>query len=337
VILPVPLAFILVYVNRDCYRPNFILLAILGVELLFLKAIEGGKLSSYKYFGLFANFVLFSTTFLYSTDFNPLGVQYCSNELSSGFRFFGAAFISVFSLSTSVYFSVLETTQSKISKLIRSRQLLNKQIADSQVILNQNAEEFVHIFHGEVQGCLSGLSMALQMMRSRDIDSNNHVSEAELITLMEERLVYIERKIEELLESRVSTKLPFDEAIKEFAWNWRGFLKIDLEISQGANQMLVTNSFFSYFVLEILNEIATNSVRHGEARHLQGTVDLEAGQSNGSLLMIDFHDDGKGVEATAISPMGLISARVIRFGGQIEIKPDPRGGARTLISLPIHA
>jgi signal transduction histidine kinase len=86
-------------------------------------------------------------------------------------------------------------------------------------------------------------------------------------------------------------------------------------------------------VLRIVGEALTNVVRHAEARHC--TIRLEVDGS----VRLDVSDDGRGIERTRSSGLGLASMRrrAEELGGSFTISRPASGGTVLSVSIPVMA
>jgi len=97
----------------------------------------------------------------------------------------------------------------------------------------------------------------------------------------------------------------------------------------------------------IVEEGATNAIRHGDARHLWVTLGAGPARSGDgddpggrTVARVRVDDDGSGLPADrepALSGLAVLQARVRAHGGELTIAAGPRGGARLAARLPLVA
>ncbi len=113
--------------------------------------------------------------------------------------------------------------------------------------------------------------------------------------------------------------------------------KVNLDI-KGEDIMLPARRAVS--VALIINELATNSVKHGFARRSEGRIRIGIARE-GSRLRIDYCDDGAGAQEGEAGGSGGLGTRIIDslvsmdLGGKLEKLPGNGYGVR--ISFPVAA
>jgi signal transduction histidine kinase len=89
-------------------------------------------------------------------------------------------------------------------------------------------------------------------------------------------------------------------------------------------------------LLQITREALSNSVRHGQARHVLLRLERE-----GAGAILEITDDGVGIERakTFDGGHGLtnLSARARELGGELQMESAPNGGLRIRLAIPIGA
>lgn len=89
-----------------------------------------------------------------------------------------------------------------------------------------------------------------------------------------------------------------------------------------------------YIALEAL----TNAGKHAQARLCQVRLRWAPGDASlpAHALELEVVDDGRGIDAAAVSGLGLLSmrARAAEIGGSCEIRPQPGGGTAVLARIP---
>ncbi|WP_433281166.1 sensor histidine kinase [Pseudonocardia xinjiangensis] len=83
----------------------------------------------------------------------------------------------------------------------------------------------------------------------------------------------------------------------------------------------------------IVQEALTNTLRHAHATRAQVAVRLLEGE-----LLVDVHDDGRGMPGRSAAGQGLVGMRerAELLGGRLRTAPDPDGGFRVSARLPLQ-
>ncbi len=87
-------------------------------------------------------------------------------------------------------------------------------------------------------------------------------------------------------------------------------------------------------IMNILREALSNSLRHGQARH----ITLLAGRSD-EAFALSVHDDGIGFTPAGSRGHGLdnMQARALALGGSLQVESTPGKGTRIILNLPVPA
>jgi signal transduction histidine kinase len=88
-------------------------------------------------------------------------------------------------------------------------------------------------------------------------------------------------------------------------------------------------------LLQITREAVSNSVRHGQAKHLNIRFEQEA-----EGIVLEVRDDGVGLDnvPSADGGRGLanVSARAKELGGELELRTEPAGGLTLRVVIPVR-
>lgn len=121
----------------------------------------------------------------------------------------------------------------------------------------------------------------------------------------------------------VSTLLDFMQSIRPV----RASVNIDERIAARLTLPQRVNA------LQIAREAVSNSLRHGEARHVRVSL-----QARGSAAEFEIHDDGKGFDPSSIScgrGLGNLARRARELGAEFSIDSAPGNGARVTLTFPL--
>jgi hypothetical protein len=166
--------------------------------------------------------------------------------------------------------SVIAASQAHILDLGQSRveNQLNEaigQLARENKLYEQKAWLARHgwylLLHGVVQPALTTASI--------------RASSSEEITpqVKDQILSHLQRAMYALKDSR-SEQQPVDVSINEIKSVWNGICDIDVFLSPLANQVLKSDVVASNILNEILKEVVSNAVRHGNATNILGEISL---------------------------------------------------------------
>lgn len=134
-----------------------------------------------------------------------------------------------------------------------------------------------------------------------------------------------------MLAQSVQTK-GLKQALEDFAEGIRkpGKLDVDLQVEDGE---VFANTELSHALFRMVQELASNVIRHSGARHLAIQVMV---QENTVLLMAE--DDGKGfmpAEVEEGAGFRNLRNRLAPFGGQLHIDSQPGKGCTVTIEIPV--
>lgn len=336
-VLPMAGTFFLLpfFATSSCNQVNSALIAFLIVQLLLLKQIEKRLSREVKYVGITASFSLLLSYIAIISVANSSVRGTCAAEANSFLQLWVGFAIFIVLLSSSLYALFVESTLLNEERLIRELELSKSKIAEKKMLLNKNAEEYVQIFHGDIQSGLSAISMALQIPLSNPDKKLNNSEIANLQDQMTKRLLIIENVLQDLLLSRVKEQLSFIESLGKLQEIWRGLLEITIQIDATSSLILEVNNAFSHFVVDILHEIATNSIRHGASKFLSGEISVVAHPHAPQSLNLVFINDGKGL-TKGRRETGLMTAQILRMGGKVSMKSHLPTGVLTHIQMPVQ-
>lgn len=134
-----------------------------------------------------------------------------------------------------------------------------------------------------------------------------------------------------MLAQSVQTK-GLKQALEDFAEGIRkpGKLDVDLQVEDGE---VFANTELSHALFRMVQELASNVIRHSGARHLAIQVML---QENTVLLMAE--DDGKGfmpAEVEEGAGFRNLRNRLAPFAGQLHIDSQPGKGCTVTVEIPV--
>ena len=232
--------------------------------------------------------------------------------------FIGLTIVVQSSRQAAVMIRDLETTNHEIVEVTRQFNLAGA--------LTQ--EQISQILHGPVQGRLAAAVMALRI----------HMDEVEKgETPSTETL---RQRISELLDEAALdlialTQPPQEDSgdtvtiLNDLGTRWRGFLDIDIEVHENAQQFLTQHPDWVPRVTQCVEEALTNSSRHGFARHVRVDLDLDGV----AFFTLDVIDDGMGFSTPPRQGLGLAS--ITATGGTWQLVSEPSQGTHLHVTWPL--
>ena len=235
-----------------------------------------------------------------------------------------------------VVFRDVTTRKQTEEALRRSRQNLRALAARLQATHEAERSVLAREIHDELSGSLTALKMDLSLLPDRAAKHHDLLLEkvGSMSALIDRTLDRVHTIVTEL-RPVVLDKLGLVAATE---WQAREFQErsgiacgIHLPIEEVPLEHDRATAVF-----RILQEALTNVARHAGASKVIVDLRSEAGH-----LILEVHDNGKGIEEKAIdahSSMGLLGMRerALSFGGAIEITALPEGGTLVGVTIPLE-
>ena len=153
-------------------------------------------------------------------------------------------------------------------ELASRTELLNIQIGSQlitrRLLLVDLRERIASIIHGQIQGRLSGIALALRLQDQESMDRKKEEEIANLLALVEEELHSILKTV--LHEEEVS----FFAGIEDIRDEWKSIVNIELDIQ--LEKEFTPSQSVTKNVKLALNEAISNAVRHGRAKNIEITI-----------------------------------------------------------------
>lgn len=334
----VPLAIfplVALYGQSACQNQFFVLIVILTSLSLGLRQVEKLSAGRVQYLGISSIVILVTTSIWYLDFVQNFDILACDFSENPNLKYFGLILIMLLVISSTFYTSILAVMEANYIELTAKKLVVQAQIVDSKRFLSKTANEFANTLHGEIQSGLAGISMAVQLMRAEHQSSMPKPDMQALQLQIAQKFSLVEQKIEELLSLQLGERLLISDAVKELINRWLGLLSIEVIMTTAARELLVKDVQLGYIVVEVLHEIATNSVRHGGSTQLNINVSITEDNFENTFLQVQATNNGKPLKSMS-SASGLLSQQIRKLGGIIQIELNPAAGVSTLVQLPIE-
>jgi signal transduction histidine kinase len=180
--------------------------------------------------------------------------------------------------------------------------------------------------HDGAQQRLVALQIALQLLRRRVAADADDATLAEIDASVSETQLAIDeiRELARGLRPAILTESGLGPALEALARRSRIPVVVDARIEERLPAAVEATAYF------VVTEALTNAARHADATRVRVT-----GSVDGSLLLLDIEDDGRG-GAVPGGGTGLIGLedRVAALGGRFAVDSPPGAGTRIHVELP---
>lgn len=214
-------------------------------------------------------------------------------------------------LQMSVFVSFGASVISNKEELRRSRFFLEEAKATDfearRVLASLRSREFAEVLHSEVQNQL--LAAALKT-KQRPMGQEELVAEVARIRAL----------ISGLMDSKPEGDESVERVLEMLRMRWGSFIELEVSVSDSLSGNTVVSG-----LAQALNEVITNSVRHGEAAR----VSIRIGTQEDNAVQVIISDDGKGC-AKPIEGLGFKLLRQLS-AGQFTFSTKSTGSETTLL------
>jgi signal transduction histidine kinase len=229
------------------------------------------------------------------------------------------------------------------AEIARSREELRALAARLESVREEERGRIARELHDELGQALTGLKLDLAWMErrlnrqslSRQAPSDLGDRCTSVVHRLDEVMVQVRRIVTELRPS-VLDQLGLADAVD---WQARDFaartgLRLDLDIDCSCE---LPPDAMASAVFRTLQEALTNVAKHAHATRVHVALRTDA-----DLLLLDVHDDGRGitpVEQRGAHSLGLLGLRerAIAWGGTVQITGDATTGTTVALRLPLRA
>ncbi len=153
-------------------------------------------------------------------------------------------------------------------KLTKEAEMLNSkiqvQMSVRKRLLLDLRSRVASILHGQIQGRLAGIALALRLEESIPIDRNKEDEISKLLELVENELRTILQSVLEDDETSIS------QVLDTVSSEWKSIVEIDMDLE--IDEEFVPSSNTLRYLKLVASEAIANAVRHGRARNIRITV-----------------------------------------------------------------
>ena len=192
---------------------------------------------------------------------------------------FSAIYFLVMGWTVALVISVSDLLSSTNTELSTATTQLKRQLISDNVNARHFEQAVSHVLHGPIQDAIAA---SLKRIESRATGSDIGLSEGELIR------AHIESALELLNESSVRT-YSVEQGVTDLAELWSGVVEIELDCEVQSYELLNSAQTTSSIVLEVIREAVSNSIRHGDAKHIVIAIRVDM---NNADVHISVQNDG---------------------------------------------
>jgi PAS domain S-box-containing protein len=228
------------------------------------------------------------------------------------------------------------------AELQRSREALRELSGRLEAVREEERTRMARAVHDELGAALTAIKMDVAQARQNLV----RVTEGEnTLPAALERTEAASKVIDETMQTVRRIALELRPAVLDdfglvAALDWqltefqkRSGLEVGLSVAPGNNHL---DPDTATAVFRVFQEILTNVMRHAGATH----IDVRLHQVDDALVL-EVHDNGRGISAEAVSSrasMGLLGIRErLRLrGGKVNIHGEPGRGTRVRVEVPLR-
>ena len=207
-----------------------------------------------------------------------------------------------------------------------------------QAVREEECASIARELHDDLGQAMTGLRIDLTLLASKlpDAQQELHDRITKMMRATDEHLTLIQ-SISSRLRPPVLDAMGLPDALLWLVDDLRDRTGLDIDAELPDGEEIRLDPAVETGVFRIAQESVTNVIRHAEASR----IELVLRNSDGMLDLV-VRDDGIGIrseDVEAIRSLGLVGMfeRALAMGGNLEIGPDPRGGTRVSLTVPLTA
>jgi signal transduction histidine kinase len=207
----------------------------------------------------------------------------------------------------------------------------------NRTLLGQSVAERIRLgreLHDNICQTLYAVCLTLESVRKKASFTPEQRQRVDLCLTELRRLNKQVRTYLEELEPASVTGQSFSGALNDLIGSFAAShgVRIEQRLDQEAVALIAPEHLAE--IMNILREAVSNSLRHGQARH----ITLLAGRSD-QMIALSVQDDGTGFTPAGATPtghgLGNMQARAAALGGSLRVDSTKGKGTRVLLTLPV--
>lgn len=226
-----------------------------------------------------------------------------------------------------------ELVRERTDELLRSRQEIRELAAHNEQVREAERARIAREIHDELGQYLTALSLDVSILEMRFCPTVPALAQqAESMRKLVDRTISIVRSVAGQLRP-AAMNLGLEAAAEWLVGEFRARTGVACTLSMPAARIPLDEESATT-VFRILQESLTNVARHASARHVEVSLQMDAGH-----LVVQVRDDGRGFEDSTISgrtTFGLMGMRerAIILGGEAHLSSVPGEGTVVTARIP---
>lgn len=226
-------------------------------------------------------------------------------------------YVTVISIAVAAFNSVLASREQVLSRTAEATEELQRHLVRTRQVDWFHQRALSNLLHGPVQSAVEAAAHRL------DAEARQTSSSSDVIDRVRQDLL----ETLDVLQTPAERTTDLQTGLARIAATWEGICEVSFSVDSESVQALGQDPIARSCALSVITEAASNSVRHGHARHMSVEMRHAAG-----ALEIVICDDGR--ESEANSAAGLGSAFLDDCSLRWSLS-DESPGHRLYVLLPV--